>query len=217
MSNPLNDSGFLGKMIHPTSKDSVVYLEWYFLFLKWYRWMKNIGFDKEHQSFESWFETFKVKCTVCYNNKQEPYLDITLCTWYNHELLWQCASVMESYVFRGMRKKELNDNPPLPQAEVYFILTQFYCFCQTVETVLSYMSLQDRLSKLENPNSTTAPTAAAETGPMRPNSALSTGLETSGHRTSTREDTRSRPDRTYLHLLLNDLDINHSNRTPFTH
>jgi len=212
---------------HPLMRNSFVYQDWYLRFHSWYLWMQKIGFDEDDSFFQKWLDEFAHKCEACYNDKTPTHLDMTLFTWQNHELLIHCNIIMDIYSFTEKRKKELDDHPPLPQAEVSFILTQFYCFCLTWDSAWAHYTMEQRVKALEGGPTTAAPGAApahsAGRKPRRtvsrgrkpatatptktPAHAFLAGLDISQHITSARERAHSHPGTMDLSLLLKNLDL----------
>jgi hypothetical protein len=134
---------------------------------------------------------------------------------------------MEIYSFTEKRKKELDEHPPLPQACVSFILTQFYCFCLTVDSAFAHYTIDKRMKALEGGPKTAAldatPAHSAGRKPRRtvsrgrkpatatptktPAHAFLAGLDISQHMTSAQERARSHPGTMDLSLLLKNLDL----------
>jgi hypothetical protein len=189
--------------------------------------MQKIGFDKDDAFFQKWLDEFAYKCANCYTQQTQKHLDSMLFTWQNHELLISCNMKMDMYVCAGKRNKELDNHPPIPQAEVFFILTQFYCFCLTWDSAFVHYEMHSRVKALEDSPKTAAPGAtpahSAERRPRRtvsrgrkpvtvtptktPAHAFLAGIDISQHITSARERARSCRGTMDLHLLVKNLDL----------
>jgi len=211
----------------PLMSDSLVYKDWFVRFFKWYQWMQKIGFDKDDAFFQKRLDEFEHKCEACYIQQTQKHLDSMLFTWQNHELLISCNMRMDMYVHTGKRNTELDDHPPLPQAEVSFILTQFYCFCLTWDSAWAHYTMEQRVKALEGGPKTAAPGAtpahsagrkprrtvsggrkpATATPTKTPAHAFLAGLDISQHMKSAQERARSHPGTMDLSLLLKNLDF----------